>query len=98
MLNENTIKALEEKGFKRWQKGSLDRLYVNATMLGLECSYYKTGNISGATFCEERISNCEARRMKAAKTYINVETGKVHSDNYTLQNRAEEILAAITAE
>ena len=81
MLNEATIKALEEKGFNRWQKGNLDRLYVNATMLGLVCEYYKTGNIKTAYFCEGLISNCQARRMKAAKTFIDVKTGTVYSDS-----------------
>lgn len=92
MLNETTIKALEEKGFNRWQKGNYDRLYINATTLGLDCSYYKTGNISGATWCDEHISNSMAYRLKAAKTYIDVKTGKLHSDHEWLKEKAEEIM------
>lgn len=92
MLNEQMIKALEAKGFKRWTKGNMDRLYINANMLGLDCTYYKTGNISGADFKGERISNSEARRMKIAKTYIDIKVGKVYSDNYTLSEAAQELL------
>lgn len=40
---EDKIKALEDMGFKRWQKGTMDRLYINASTLGLVCEYYRTG-------------------------------------------------------
>lgn len=40
----------------------------------------------------------EARRMKYAKTYIDIKTGKAHSDNYTLQCRVEEIMNEISKE
>lgn len=90
-ITEERIAELEKMGFNRWTKGNMDRLYINAAQLGLDCSYYKTGNISGADFKGERISNCEARRMKAAKTYIDIKTGKAHSDNYTLENAAREL-------
>jgi hypothetical protein len=31
---EEMIQRLEGLGFKRWTKGNMDRMYVNATMLG----------------------------------------------------------------
>lgn len=92
-MNESMIKELEAKGFKRWQKGNMDRLYVNAANLGLNCEYYKTGNVMYAEFCGETVSNCEARRMKASKTYIDVHTGKAYSDNNTLRDKVNEILS-----
>lgn len=92
MLNEKIIKALEAKGFNRWTKGNYDRLYINAKELGLECTYYKTGNISSAYFNGEQISNSQGYRYKAAKTYIDVNTGKVRSDYPTLQDSAEHLL------
>lgn len=85
------IEELEAMGFKRWTKGGMDRLYINASALGLNCSYYKTGNISNAWFDGYEISNCEARRMKASKTYIDIKTEKVYSDNTTLAEKAAEI-------
>lgn len=96
MLNESTIKALEDKGFCRWTKGNYDRLYLNAESIGLECEYYKTGNISGATLNGERISNSQARAMKWAKTYIDIKTGKIYGDNYTMTEAAKEIYASVT--
>ena len=60
---EDKIKALEDMGFKRWQKGNFDRLYVNAGVLGLVCEYRRTGSISDAYFNGSEISNGEARRM-----------------------------------
>lgn len=90
-ITEERITELTEKGFNRWTKGNMDRLYINASMLGLNCEYYKTGNIHNAWFNGTMISNCEARRMKAAKTYIDIKTSKVYSDNYTLKQAAAEL-------
>ncbi len=92
MLNEYTIRKLAIKGFNRWQKGNMDRMYINATDLGLVCQYYKTGNIREAWFAGARISNSEARRRKAAKTFIDVKTGIVYSDSAYLKEAAEWLL------
>ena len=95
MMNNERISELEKLGFKRWTKNNFDRLYINASALGLDCSYYKTGNISGATFKDRHISNCEARRMKDAKTFIDIKTGKAHSDNPTLLRAVEELIGNV---
>ena len=91
MLTNEKINELLGKGFKRWQKGNLDRLYINATQLGLECTYYKTGNVSSACFKGESISNCQARRYKMAKTYIDVKDGHGFSDIPALMDAAMEL-------
>lgn len=91
MENER-IEELEKAGFKRWTKAGKDRLYVNASTLGLDCTYYKTGNISSATFRGDGISNSEARRYKAAKTYIDLNEGVIVSDYATLAETVAEIL------
>lgn len=98
MLNEKMIAALEKKGFNRWTKGSMDRLYINATLLGLELEYYKTGNISSAYLNGERISNSRGYEYKAAKTYIDIATGKVFSTKDALKDAAQEILDAVVNE
>ena len=95
MMTAEMIATLETKGFNRWTNGNMDRLYINAAQLGLDCIYYNTGNIKAADFCGESISNSEARRMKCAKTYIDIKTGKAHSDNYTLQCKVEEIMNSL---
>lgn len=91
MITEEKIMELERKGFKRWTKGSMDRLYIESWNLGLVCQYYKTGNIRDAWFDGARVSNCEARRMKSAKTFIDIKTGTVHSDNNALREAAERL-------
>ena len=88
---EAKIAALEAKGFKRWQKGTMDRLYVNAPVLGLECEYYRTGNIYRATFQGALISNSEGYRIKNAKTYIDVKTWKVFSDHKWCKEAAAQL-------
>lgn len=91
-MTEQRIAELEAKGFKRWIKGTYDRLYINASVLGLVCDYYKTGNISYAEFNGEKISNAEAYRMKSAKTFVDVKTGTIYSNNKYLKETAEVLL------
>ena len=79
--NDAIIQKLEEAGFKRWTKGTYDRLYINATSLGLEYETYKSGSIRSATFNGEEISNSRAGRMLAMKMYIDVATGELHTTN-----------------
>ena len=90
-MTEERIAELEKMGFKRWTKGNMDRLYINAAQLGLVCEYYKTGNVRYAEFQGNGISNCEARRMKAAKTFVDIKTGKVYSDSTTLERAAAQL-------
>ena len=89
-----SIEELTELGFKRWQKNGMDRMYINASTLGLSCTYYKTGNISGADFCGKLISNSEAYRMKGAKTYIDLKLGRLVSDNARLAAAAADLIGA----
>lgn len=98
MMNEKMIEKLTAKGFTRWTKGKYDRLYINAKELGLVCEYYKTGNIHSAEFRGDGISNSEAYRMKSAKTYIDVATEEVNSQNGTLEEAVKEILEEVKAE
>lgn len=95
------IGELEAMGFKRWQKvgnnRSYDRLYIDAKDLGLDVSYYKTGNVSGATFDGCRISNSEARRMLSSKTYIDLIAHQIYSDNFDLAKKVAEIVGVDTS-
>ena len=93
-MTDEMIAKYEEMGFKRWTKGEMDRLYINAKELGLECQYYKTGNVCYAEFKGEKISNTRATEMLAAKTYIDIKSGKGFSTNYTLRNALNEIMTA----
>jgi hypothetical protein len=96
-MTENMIAKLEALGFKRWQKGSFDRLYINASDLGLVCSYYNTGNIRSAEFQGEHISNCSARKLKFAKTFIDVKSGRLYSDHDWLRDAAQELIEQAAA-
>ena len=85
------VGELEKMGFKRWQKGGHDRLYVNADVLGLEVDYYKSGNVHSATFDGYSISNAEARRMMYSKTYIDLIARRIYSDNASLAYKVCDI-------
>jgi hypothetical protein len=90
-ITETKIEELQKLGFKRWTKNGKDRLYINATSLGLTYTTYNTGNVSSASFAGEHISNSAARRMLGSKTYIDLVQGVVVSDNATLANAAADL-------
>lgn len=92
-MTDTMIAKLEAKGGKRWFKGNMDRMYFNATVLGLELEYYKTGNIRDASFRGMGLSNSMGGRYKAAKTYIDLATGTVHSDFDCLADAVRELIA-----
>lgn len=92
-MTDTMIAKLEAKGGKRWIKGNMDRMYFNATVLGLELEYYKTGNIRDASFRGTGLSNSMGGRYKAAKTYIDLATGDVHSDFDCLADAVRELIA-----
>lgn len=90
-ITEEKINELTNKGFTRWTKAGKDRLYINATTLGLSYCKYNTGNIRSAAFSGSEISNAEARRMLSSKTYIDLVLGTIVSDNATLASAAAEL-------
>ena len=92
-MTREMIKALEARGFKRWAKPGYDRLYVNATVLGLDYDTYRTGNICWATFDGKEISNSQGRRYLAAKTYVDLLHGDAIVSTYdALREAAEKII------
>lgn len=90
-ITEEKINELAEKGFKRWTKGSMDRLYVNPGVLGLAYTTYKTGNISWACLGGKEISNSDGRRLRDAKTYVDLVKGLIVSDDARLAHLAAEL-------
>ena len=97
-LTNTQIEKLEAKGFKRWTKNGMDRLYVNAKALGLKCEYYNTGSVRNAWFRGDSVSNSEARRMMGSKTYIDIETGELHGTHDMLEAAAREVIDGALSE
>lgn len=100
MMTETMIEKLTAKGFSRWTKGAMDRLYINANDLGLYTDHYKSGNICYASFNGEEISHAHALRMLGAKIWIDVETGMLNSKyaEDCLVESAEALYAQVKAE
>lgn len=99
MLNEKMIKGLEEKGFKRWTKGNMDRLYINAeTALDFEYDTNKSGHVSGAYLNGERISNSRGAALVNSKTYVDVATGELVSNHDMMRDAAQEIMDTVAEE
>ena len=67
------FEELENKGFNRWTKGDMDRLYFNIEKSEyFEVEYYKSGNVSSAYLEGEHISNAEAYRLMSVKCFIDL--------------------------
>ena len=70
----------------------MDRMYINASALGLSCSFYKSGNISYAEFNGEHISNTKASGLWMSKTYIDLIRKTLVSESATLAAAAAELI------
>lgn len=78
-----TPEALTAIGGNRWQRNGMDRIYFNnwAQFAGLELSYFGTGNISGATWKGELISNSQGYKLATSidKLWFDVTDGLFHA-------------------
>lgn len=88
-----TSTATTEITFNPWtdSRGNV-RMYANGWQeaMGLDIDYYKTGNIRGAAFAGQDMSNRRAGMFKAAKAWVDGD-GKVHLDHWS--DRIEVVTA-----
>lgn len=85
MTKEEKIERLIAAGAKRWQKGTMDRLYINAEIIGL--SYDCNGQ--NGTFAGKTISNSKVRDLKSEKHYIDCADMSLHTNtNYSFVREA----------
>ena len=92
MLN---IEELENKGFNRWTKGAMDRLYFNVEKSEyLDVDYYKSGNVSSAYLEGEHISKDEEYRIMSVKCFIDLKNNNelvVQYGNEEVQKLVREL-------
>lgn len=98
---EDIIAELTKK-YGRWTKKGFngkvyDRIYFNATDLGMEVEYYRSGNVSSAAIDGERVSNCEARRIMSSKAYFDLTDNTLHMDSTMERHFGSKITAAVAA-
>jgi hypothetical protein len=85
MTKEEKIDKLIAAGAKRWQKGSMDRIYINAEIIGL--SYDCNGQ--NGTFAGKTISNSKVRDLRNEKHYIDCTDMSLHTNtNYSFVREA----------
>lgn len=69
-------------GGNRWTKGGRDRVYFNnaTEIVGIETTYYKTGNLSSVKMNGEFVSNSRGRSYLAALegAYVDLADNSVH--------------------
>ena len=92
-FSDGELRALARKGFRRWRRGHVDRLYINAEDMGLK----RTGR-DEYEFEGERLDYWSGRQIEISKTYIDLCTGLVHSNNERARECAERMLNAVVAE
>ncbi|MFG3051926.1 hypothetical protein ACGFZP_13375 [Kitasatospora sp. NPDC048239] len=77
-----TAETVVAIGGSRWQRNGHDRVYLNnwAELAGLDVSYYNSGNISGASYRGEGISNSQARLIlgSISKVWFDTADGRLH--------------------
>ena len=88
------IRFLEQRGFKRWKKGKLDRLYIDARELGLVIDY-DYGKPVHATLNGADISVTDAVLLREAKTFIPIPSGEAVSDDVRLAELAQRKFDAV---
>lgn len=84
-MSEKIINKLVELGGNRWEKYGKNRVYFNGNILakfmGYNWANYNTGNICGADYEGERISNSEMHRILDdlnSKIYYDVDDDAFH--------------------
>ena len=82
-ITEKQINKLISMGATRWTNYGKDRLYLRGAgdkIMGLDVGTYRTGNISGATWNGEKISNRTAYQIREvyADAYLDLNTGGVY--------------------
>ncbi|MFF5445515.1 hypothetical protein [Streptomyces sp. NPDC012888] len=77
-----TVETLTAVGGNRWQRNGMDRIYFNnpAQLAGLELHHYKTGNIAGAYWQGELISNSQGYKLATCidKLWFDTVDGQFH--------------------
>lgn len=87
-MRNYTAEQITAIGGQHWTKGGHDRVYLNANiwarLIGLEISYYGTGNISSATLDGESIANGRARDILGCidKVYWDATDSQIHITIY----------------
>lgn len=98
-ITNEIIAKLESKGFRRWTKGNMDRLYISASDYGVEFDRYSNGRVSGGEFAGEQFGAYEARNFVSSKVYIDVKTGKLSIQTRTdFEDKIRAAVEAIIAE
>lgn len=82
-----TIAKLIALGGNEWTGGNHHRVYFNvdawAPLADLNINYYKTGNISGAGWNGDAISNTRAGKMTDGKMFFDCNTGEFVMQYFT---------------
>ena len=88
-MNETTINNLINAGAKRWTKGNMDRLYINASVLIKVIE--DAGRMEDFTW-RGIISNRYRSQLSSTKTYIDIADGSINTPDRLCKAAAEIML------
>ena len=100
MAEKSIEEKLEDLGIEAWERGEMKRYYMNdngfKAVFGLDVSRYNSGNISGARFNGEGISNAKAYRLMGAAVYYDaIKCGWYRKSNGSVKELDGELMDAI---
>lgn len=81
-----TVETMTAIGGNRWQRGSMDRVYINdwARFAGIEIEHYRSGSISSASIDGRGIANSRAGRLLGAidRLYFDATDGQLYAQHH----------------
>jgi len=87
MLKNSEIMNLRDKGFKRWQNGDMDRMYIDYTTVNEWC-YQNEDLVDG----ESLKMYMDKREISSGKMWVNVKTGEIETKGIDCSAEVIEII------
>ena len=89
MSIQNEVLSMKDKlialGLKIWEKGEMERIYINSEHLeavfGLEIAFYKSGSIKKAFLNGEKLSNRQAGSLFKQNVYFDIKANQFVNAN-----------------
>ena len=101
MTNTTLVAKLIELGGNEWKNYGKHRIYLGdviCSLMGIECSKYKSGSIRSASKDGETISNASASRYLTAVEYYDViDDTFVSQVGISKKNEYKEVLGVLEA-
>ena len=87
MLTNEEIMNLRDKGFKRWQKGDMDRIYIDYTTVNEWC-FQNEDLVDG----ESLKMYMDKREINSGKMWVDAVTGEIETKGIECEAEVKAII------